>query len=92
MMCPNIPMAGGNVASHRKMINGIESRRLGSNNMRLVEINKKCFAINLGKYTGTQLDGRGDPTRAGASIMAVFANAGPPTISREDLDAYTVKR
>ena len=46
-MIPHVPMSGGNVVSHLKMPNGIESLRLGFNNLHSFENNKKCFAINL---------------------------------------------
>ena len=80
---PETPLKGGNVISHCKMSLGIESLREGWGNLHSYDISKKVFAINLEKFTGVQLDGSGDTTRAGESIMAIFGDAGSANIYPE---------
>ena len=80
---PETPLKGGNLVSHCKMSLGIEALREGWGNLHSYDISKKVFAVNLEKYTGTQLDGSGDTTRAGESITAIFADAGTTNIYPE---------
>ncbi len=78
-------MAGGNVVSHLKMSTGIESVRDGFINLHSFDNNNTLFAASPEKYSGAQLDGSGDTTRAGESIMAIFENAGTSNIYPENV-------
>ena len=83
---PEQPISQGQLISHNKMALGLESLREGFSNMHSFDISKKVFAVNLEKYLGTSnLDGSGMTTRAGESIMAIFANAGTEHIYPEKI-------
>ena len=83
---PEVPIQGGQVIYHNKMALGLESMREGFSNMHSFDISKKVFSVNLEKYTGMQgIDGSGMTTRAGESIMAIFANAGTDTLYPEKI-------
>ena len=83
---PEQPITGGQLVSHNKMALGLEALREGFSNMHSFDISKKIYSVNLEKYGGTQnLDGSGMTTRAGESIMAIFANAGTDQIYPEKI-------